>query len=56
MPILYLSAFDTEHSRLNFTQFYEHIKQRAYFVALDITKNSASAEDAVHQAFLKIIE
>ena len=52
----YLSLLETEEQKQEFSEMYTENKELMYFVAYKILKDAPSAEDAVHQSFLKIIE
>jgi RNA polymerase sigma-70 factor (ECF subfamily) len=55
MLALYLGMLETEEEQKNFADYYEKHKGLCIRVALAITKNQAWAEEAVHNAFLKMI-
>lgn len=52
MLILYLSMLDSDEDKLSFEQIYNDNKNILYNYAYRILKESSSAEDAVHDAFL----
>ncbi|HZK71807.1 MAG TPA: sigma-70 family RNA polymerase sigma factor [Clostridia bacterium] len=54
--LIYLQAIEGEEERSKFEQLYFQYRGLMYHVAMKILNNSHSAEDAVHQAFLSIIE
>lgn len=54
--LIYLQAIESEEGKSKFEQLYFQYRGLMYYVAMKILKNSHSAEDAVHQAFLSIIE
>jgi RNA polymerase sigma-70 factor (ECF subfamily) len=56
MLSLYLAMLDNEQEKQTFTRIYERYKATCLHVALQITKDYALAEDAVHNAFLSIIK
>jgi RNA polymerase sigma-70 factor (ECF subfamily) len=56
MFYFYLSMLETENEKQTFAQIYEETRHACYHVAVSITKNAAMAEDAVHNAFLSVIE
>lgn len=56
MLLLYTSLIEGEEERRKFEQLYRTYKQTMFYVARDILKDDYSAEDAVHQAFLRIID
>lgn len=51
----YLSLIETDEERSKFEEIYYEYKDLMYYVAFDILKDNVGAEDAVHDAFLKII-
>lgn len=53
---LFLQLLDTETEKQNFTLLYETYRRLMHWVAKDILKDEALAEDAVHEAFLRIIK
>ena len=54
--ILYLETIETGQDKGKFEQLYENYRNLMYYLAFQITKNQEDAEDAVHQAFLYVIE
>ncbi len=56
MLSFYLTLIDTEAEKSKFEQLYLIYRQMMFFVAKQILEDSYLAEDAVHQAFLKIID
>jgi len=54
--LLYLSLIDSEEDKSKFERLYLAYKQQMYYAANRILKDSHLAEDAVHQAFLRIID
>lgn len=56
MLMLYLSMLDTEEERQTFADIYERYKYDCLHIAMFICKDKALAEDAVHNAFMEIIE
>lgn len=52
----YLSLVETEEERNLITMLYTKYEQKMYRVAYNILNSIHSAEDAVHEAFLKIID
>lgn len=54
--IIYLSAIDTEERRSKFEQIYDNYRFTMLYVAKGIVKEHSSAEDVVHDTFLKLIE
>jgi RNA polymerase sigma-70 factor (ECF subfamily) len=55
MLSLYLSMLETEEERSTFAAFYEAHQNRCLRVALAITQNKDLAEEAVQEAFLRMI-
>ena len=51
-----LTALELETDRALLQQIYEQYEPRMYRVALQVLKSSVLAEDAVHDAFLKLIK
>lgn len=54
--MLYLSVLDTEEEKDLFESLYKENAQDMYAVAYSILHDREDAEDAVHQAFLKIAD
>ena len=54
--LLYLALIDTAEEERKFVYLYENYRQTMYYAAYQILKNAYSAEDAVHQAFLRVID
>ena len=54
--LIYLQMIETPEDKDKFEQLYLKYKNQMYFVAQQILKNSHDAEDAVHQAFVSLIE
>lgn len=54
--LIYLQMIDSEEDRILFEQLYLAYRQHMFYVANHILHNEQDAEDAVHQAFLSIIE
>ena len=54
--IIYLSTLDTEQERQKMTELYEEHKYALLHYAMTIVKNQDIAEDAVHNAFISIIQ
>lgn len=52
----YLSLLNTADERDKFTQLYNEYKLKMFYVANRILNNEYSAEDAVHDAFLRVIK
>ena len=53
---LYLQLLDTETEKEKFERLYYQYKRLMYWIANHILDDSHLAEDAVHEAFLKIIK
>lgn len=53
---IYLQMIDTEEDRSKFEQIYSNYKQTMFYAANRILNDDHEAEDAVHQAFLRVIE
>ncbi len=56
MLAFYLSLIDEEASKSQFEEFYEQYRHTMLHVALSILHDRSLAEDAVHDAFLRIIK
>lgn len=54
--IIYLQMLETEEEKSKFEQLYTQYRGLMYRIAEDFLGNEHDAEDAVHQAFLSIIE
>ena len=54
--IVYLSMIDTPEDRSKFERLYMEYRDLMYHVAFKYLHNEQDAEDAVHQAFVKIAE
>lgn len=54
--IVYLSMMETPEEKSRFEQLYLEYKGLMFHVAYEILHNEQDAEDAVHQAFVKISE
>lgn len=53
--LIYLSLIETEEEKSKFEHLYINYKNTMYYVAFQILKDTHSAEDVVHQAFLRVI-
>jgi RNA polymerase sigma-70 factor (ECF subfamily) len=53
---LYLSLIDDERSKSKFEQLYLQYRQTMLWTALNILHDQSLAEDAVHDAFLRILD
>ena len=56
MLVFYCSMLETEQERKKMTEIYQEHKHALLMYALKIVKNQDLAEDAVHNAFIAIIE
>ena len=56
MLIYYLQTIESEEDKSKFEQVYYRYRKLMFHVALKILENDADAEDAVHQAFVSVIE
>lgn len=54
--IVYLQGIETPEEKSKFEQIYRQYKGLMFHVAFQILHNEQDAEDAVHQAFVKIAE
>lgn len=54
--IIYLQMLETPEEKSKFEQLYLEYKGLMFYVAYEILHNEQDAEDAVHQAFVKIAE
>lgn len=54
--LIYLQMIETDKERQKFTHLYETYRGLMFYAANQILHNSEDSEDAVHQAFLSIIE
>lgn len=54
--LIYLLMIDTEEDRSKFEKLYQTYRGLMYHIAYNILHNKQDAEDAVHQAFVKIAE
>ena len=54
--LIYLSMIETEEDKSRFEIVYHEYKSLMFYVANQILQNEHDAEDAVHQAFVKIAE
>lgn len=55
MLSFYLSLLETPHAQGEFSRTYDIYHQKMYHIANRLLKDSGKAEDAVHDAFVKII-
>lgn len=56
MLIFYLQMLDTPEEKVRFEQIYQRYRSLMYHVADSVLHNCQDAEDAVHNAFLRIIK
>ena len=56
MLSIYLSMVETDEQRTFIEQLYKTYERKMYGAAFDILHNKHDAEDAVHSAFVRIIE
>lgn len=54
--LIYLAALETPRQRQCFSSLYEEYRYLMLHIAMQVLKDQALAEDAVHNAFLKIID
>lgn len=54
--LVYLAALETEQEKTKFEQLYLTYRQTMFYVANSILQDPQLAEDAVHQAFLRIMD
>lgn len=54
--LIYLAALETEEERQRFSALYEKYRFLMLHVAMRVLKSQPLAEDAVHNAFLKIMD
>jgi len=52
----YLQMIETDADRDKFAALYDRHRKKMFFMAYEILENQDDAEDAVHQAFLAVIE
>ena len=55
MLLLYTSMVETPAEESKIERLYKNYRQTMYYVAFQILKDSYEAEDAVHNAFLRVI-
>lgn len=54
--LLYLTLIDSEEDKRKFERLYLDYRKTMYYAAYEILRNVHSAEDAVHQAFLRVVD
>ena len=54
--LFFLMMIDSDEERSKFEIIYNNYRNLMFFVAKNILNNDSDAEDAVHDAFLKIIK
>ena len=52
---IYLAMLDSEEDKNKLEQLYANYKQFMYKTVYTILKNATDAEDAVHEAFMRVI-
>lgn len=55
MLAFYLSLVDSEEDKSKVEQIYYQYRNLMFYVARDVLRDEKLAEDAVHQAFIRII-
>ena len=56
MLMMHLSLIETQEDKSKFEELYYHYRKNMYLCAKRILKNEILAEDAVHDAFIRIIK
>lgn len=54
--LIYLQMLETPEEKITFEQLYRKYRGLMYHIAYNILHNESDAEDAVHQAFVSIIQ
>ena len=54
--LVYLSLIESDEDKSKFEKIYERYKGLMFYTAMQILNHKQDAEDAVHQAFVSIIE
>ena len=54
--LVYLAVLETEQEKTKFEQLYLTYRQTMFYVANSVLHDTQLAEDAVHQAFLRIMD
>lgn len=54
--LIYLALIETEEEKRKFERLYDNYKQTMYYAAYQILQDVHMSEDAVHQAFLRVID
>ena len=54
--LIYLMMIDSEEEQSKFEKIYKSYQRAMFYIAYKILHNEQDAEDAVHQAFIKIVE
>lgn len=54
--LIYLAMIESDEDKSKFEQLYNTYKQTMFYVANNILKDEYLSEDAVHQAFMRIID
>ncbi len=52
--LFYLSLLDTEEEKSKFEQLYYQYRKLMYLCAWEVLRDEQLAEDAVHEAFIKL--
>lgn len=56
MLLIYLNMLETDEDRAKMTQIYERYEGLVFSIAKGFLKNTQDAEDATHDAFLRIVK
>lgn len=56
MLLIYLNMLETDENRAKMTQIYERYEGLVFSIAKGFLKNTQDAEDATHDAFLRIVK
>jgi len=56
MLSFYLSTLETEEERKTMTRIYDKYNKRYNHIAFEVLKNESDTEDAIHNAFLAVID
>lgn len=54
--LIYLALIETEEEKRKFERLYDGYKQTMYYAAYQILQDVHMSEDAVHQAFLRLVD
>lgn len=55
MLAFYLMSLDSDEDRKLFEYLYDEYRSKLYYIAYNMLKNEYSAEDAVHDTYMKVI-